>query len=303
MSRLRDTTLFVLLALLWGGGFPATEVGLTAVTPLALAALRYYVGAAVLLAGLAAVRGRGVLPTGAGDRAAVLAGGVFLMGGNGLLFLGQQFTTGGVASILFALIPVLTAVGGTLLLADARPDAVELLGVGLGVAGIALVANPGSVGATPRGVALVLAAVVAVSTGNVLVERAAPESGGVVVAAWSMLLGGLIVHAFARATGETLLVVVDATPAALGALLFLGVVASAVAYTVYFGLIRRIGAFRVSLVSYLIPVVATVVGVVALSEPVGPAAVAGFLLVAGGFVLVQRAAIRRAIAASRPLSR
>jgi drug/metabolite transporter (DMT)-like permease len=303
VSRLRETALFLSLALVWGGGFPATEVGLTAVTPLALAALRYYVGAAVLLAGLTVVRGRGVLPTGTGDRAAVFAGGVFLMGGNGLLFLGQQFTTGGVASILFGLIPVLTAVGGTLLLADAAPDAVELLGVGLGVAGVALVANPGSVGATPRGVALVLGAVVAVSTGNVLVERAAPESDGVVVAAWSMLLGGVVVHAAARATGETLLVVADATPAALGALLFLGVVASAVAYTVYFGLIRRIGAFRVSLVSYLIPVVATVVGVVALSEPVGPAAVAGFLLVAGGFVLVQRTAIRRAIAASRPLSR
>ena len=303
VARLRDTALFILLALLWGGGFPATEVGLTAVTPLALAALRYYVGAAVLLVGLTAVRWRGVLPTGAGDRIAVLAGGVFLMGGNGLLFLGQQSVTGGVASILFGLIPVLTAVGGTLILTDARPDAVELLGVGLGIAGVALVANPGSVGATPRGVALVIAAVVAVSAGNVLVERAAPESDGVVVAAWSMLLGGIVVHTFARATGETLLVVVDASPAALGALLFLGVVASAVAYTVYFGLIRRIGAFRVSLVSYLIPVVATVVGVVALSEPVGPAAVVGFLLVAGGFVFVQRAAIQRAIAASRPLSR
>jgi drug/metabolite transporter (DMT)-like permease len=152
-------------------------------------------------------------------------------------------------------------------------------------------------------VALVLGAVVAVSAGNVLVERAAPESDGVVVAGWAMLLGGIVVHACARATGERLLVVADATPAALGALLFLGVVASAFAYTVYFALIRRIGAFRVSLVSYLIPVVATVVGVVALAEPVGPAALAGFLLVAGGFVLVQREPIARAIAARRPPSR
>jgi drug/metabolite transporter (DMT)-like permease len=303
VSRLRDAALFVCLGLVWGGGFPATEVGLTVVSPLALAALRYYIGAAVLLTALALVRGRGALPTGTGDREAVLVGGLFLMGGNGLLFLGQQFTTGGVASILFGLIPVLTAAGGTLLLDDGAPDAVELLGVALGIAGVALVAAPGSVGATPQGVALVLGAVVAVSVGNVFVERASPESDGLVIAGWAMLLGGIIVHAGARGAGETLLVVASATPAAIGALLFLGVVASALAYAVYFVLIRRIGAFRVSLVSYIIPVVATVVGVVALAEPVGPAAVAGFVLVAGGFVLVQREQVRRAIDARRPLSR
>jgi drug/metabolite transporter (DMT)-like permease len=299
VSRARDAGLFVLLGVVWGGGFPATEVGLTAVSPLALASLRYYVGATVLLVGLAAVRGRDVLPTGPGDREAVLAGGLLLMGGNALLFLGQQFTTGGVASILFALIPVLTAAGGTLVLADGAPDALELVGVALGVAGVALVANPGSVGATPRGVALVLGAVVAVSAGNVLVERAAPESDGVVVAGWSMLLGAVVVHASARLAGERLTVVADATPAAVGALLFLGVVASALAYTVYFSLIRRIGSFRVSLVSYVVPVVATAVGVAALAEPVGPAALAGFVLVFCGFLFVQREAVLDAVASAR----
>jgi drug/metabolite transporter (DMT)-like permease len=299
VSRARDAALFVLLGVVWGGGFPATEVGLTAVSPLALASLRYYVGAAALLPALALLRGRDVFPTGPGDPEAVLAGGLLLMGGNALLFLGQQFTTGGVASILFALIPVLTAAGGTVVLADGAPDTLELVGVALGVGGVALVANPGSVGATPRGVALVLGAVVAVSAGNVAVEWAAPESDGVVVAGWAMLLGGVVVHASARLAGERLTVVADATPAALGALLFLGVVASALAYGVYFSLIRRIGSFRVSLVSYVVPVVATVVGVAALSEPVGPAALAGFVLVFCGFLFVQREAVLDALAAPR----
>ncbi len=292
MSRLRDAALFVLLGLVWGGGFPATEVGLTAVSPLALAALRYYVGGGLLVLGLAALRGRDVLPTGPGDGAAVVAGGVLLMGGNAVLFLGQRLVTGGVASILFGLIPVLTAAGGSLFLDDGVPDAVELVGVALGVGGVALVASPGSPGATPRGAGLVVVAVVAVAAGNVAVERAAPASDGVVVAGWAMLLGAPLVHAAARLAGERLTVVAGATPAALGALLFLGVVASALAYTVYFGLIRRVGAFRVSLVSYVVPVVATVVGVVALAEPVGPSAPAGFLLVLGGFALVERESIR-----------
>lgn len=302
MSRLRDAVLFVCLGLVWGGSFPAVEVGLTAVSPLALASLRYYVAAALLIPALAVLRGRDVLPTRAGDRAAVLAGGGLLIAGNGLLFLGQQFTTGGVAAILFGLVPVLTAAGGAALLDDGTPSAVEFAGVGLAIAGVALVANPGSAGAEPRGVALVVGAVVAVSAGNVLVERADAESDGIVVAAWSMALGAVVLHAGARVAGETLSLA-GATPAALGSLAFLALAGSAFAYAVYFTLLGRVGAFRVSLVSYLVPVVATVVGVVALAEPFGPGALVGFLLVVGGFVLVQRDPIRRAIAARRPPSR
>ena len=295
MSRLRDAGLFCLLCLVWGAGFPATEVGLTAVSPLVLASLRYYLGGGALLLVLFAVRRDGALPTGRGDRGAVLAGGGILVSGNGLLFLGQQFVTGGVASILFGLIPVLTAAGGTLLLDDGAPNAVELVGVGLGIGGVALVANPGSVGATPRGVALVVGAVVMVSLGNVLVERAAPESDGVVVAAWSMALGAVVLHAAAVVAGERVRSVADATPEAVAALLFLALAASSVAYAAYFTLVRRVGAFRVSLVSYVVPVVATVTGFVALSEPVGPLALAGFALVVGGFALVQRESIRAAL--------
>jgi drug/metabolite transporter (DMT)-like permease len=295
VSRRRDAGLFLALGAVWGVSFPAVEVGLRGVTPLALAASRYYLAAAVLVPALLVVRGRDALPAGRGDAAAVAAGGGLLVAGNGLLFLGQQFTTGGVASVVFGLVPVLTAGGGALLLGTGAPDAAELAGVALGVAGVALVASPGTAGAAPRGVALVAGAVVAVSAGNVLVERAAPESDGLTVAAWSMLLGGAVIHAAARATGESLRAVAAADPAPLAALAFLALAASAFAYAVYFTLLARVGSFRVSLVSYLVPVVATVVGVVALAEPVGPATVGGFLLVAGGFALVQHAQVRAAL--------
>jgi len=55
---------------------------------------------------------------------------------------------------------------------------------------------------------------------------------------------------------------------ALGALLFLGVLASAVAYVIYFTLLDRLGPFEINLVSYVVPVVATVTGAVLLAEPV-----------------------------------
>ena len=110
-----------------------------------------------------------------------------------------------------------------------------------------------------------------------------------------MLLGGAVLHAAARASGESLGVVATAGPGPLAALAFLALAASAFAYAVYFTLLARVGSFRVSLVSYLVPVVATVVGVAALAEPVGPSAVGGFLLVASGFALVQHAELRAAL--------
>lgn len=105
--RAKDVALFGLITLLFGGAFPAIKAGLAYLPPLLFAAVRYYLAAALLL-GFAAAAGHRWVPRTAGDRTAVLAGGTFLIGGTGLTFVGQQFTTSGVAAIIFSLVPVLT---------------------------------------------------------------------------------------------------------------------------------------------------------------------------------------------------
>jgi len=105
-----------------------------------------------------------------------------------------------------------------------------------------------------------------------------------------MLFGALLIHGFSLGLGEPQRLPSTALPA-LGALLFLGVLASAVAYVIYFTLLDRLGPLRINLVSYVVPVVATVTGAVLLAEPVTALTIAGFAVIVVGFGLLKRHAI------------
>lgn len=80
-------------------------------------------------------------------------------------------------------------------------------------------------------------------------------------------------------------------PAALAAVAYLGVLATAVAFLIYFALLKAHGSLHSNLVSYLVPVVATVAGVALLGEAITPATVLGFLVSFAGFLLVKRHAV------------
>jgi len=147
-----------------------------------------------------------------------------------------------------------------------------------------------------------------VSLGGVLVQRANPTIGRLSLTGWSMLIGALILHVASLLARETTIVLtgprtpglpvtvtaetaIAVTPRAIGAILYLGIFATAIAFLLYFTLLRKRGAFEAGLVSYLVPVVGTVVGVFVLGESIDPLTLLGFGLVAVGFALLKREAI------------
>lgn len=277
-----------MLAALWGLSFPAIEVGLTALPPVLFAATRYDI-AAVLLLGYAAVSARDWRPRTRRDVFAVVAGGVFLVAGNSLLFVGQQFTTGGVASIIYSLIPILTTVFARAFLPSERLSAWGLAGILLGLVGVGLIVRPDPsnlLAADVVGKGAVLAAAVSVSLGSVLVRRADPSLNDVAFTGWAMVAGAVILHTASAAAGES--VPLDLSTAVVVALLYLAVFATGAAFLIYFLLLGRWGPLRVNLVSYLVPVVATLGGAVLLDEPITAFTVAGFLVILAGFALLNR---------------
>ncbi|MFC6717123.1 DMT family transporter [Natrialbaceae archaeon GCM10025810] len=291
MSRTLDVSLFLLLAVLWGLSFPAISVGLEYLPPLLFAAFRYDV-AAVLLLAYAAFRVDDWIPSARNDRVAVVGGGVFLIGGNGFLFLGQQTVPSGVAAILQALVPIATALWALLLLGD-RLSGLGAVGVIVGFLGIGLVVTPDpsnlAAGDT-LGKLLIVVQVIFVSLGGVVIQRAGPTLDRIPLTGWSMLVGSLVLHAVSLGRSE--LPSVDALePTAIGAVLYLGVFSTAIAFFIYFTILEVRGAFEASLVAYLVPVVATAVGVFVLGETIGASAIAGFALVALGFALLKRRAL------------
>lgn len=300
MSRLRVPALLVGLSLLWGVSFPAISIGLGYLPPLLFAAFRYDV-AAILLLGYAVVTagGDGWVPTGRNNVAAIAAGGVFLVAGNGLLFVGQQTVPSGIAAILQALVPIVTALWALVLL-DERLSAVGTLGVVVGFVGIGLIVrpDPGNLtGSDTLGRLLVVGQVVSVSLGGVLIQRARPSMERVAMTGWAMLVGGVVLHALSFAAGEPApTTLVD--PIAIGTVVYLGVFSTAIAFVIYFTVLSERGAFEVSLVTYLVPIVATVAGVFLLGESIGPLSVLGFAIVFVGFALLKRHTIADVLAAA-----
>ncbi|MHB9287715.1 DMT family transporter [Halobacteriales archaeon Cl-PHB] len=291
MSRRQAVSLFVALSLVWGLSFPAIAVGLDYLPPLLFAAVRYDVAAALLLA-YTALRVDDWWPTRRNDRLAILGGGLFLVAGNGLLFVGQQTVPSGVAAIIQALAPILTALWALALL-DERLSRLGSVGVLVGFAGIALVVQPDTanlLAGASLGRLLVVLQVVSVSLGGVLVQWTDPSLDRVPLVGWSMLVGAVVLHAASAGGGELpdggLL-----DPVALAAIGYLGVVATALAFLAYFYLLEERGAFETNLVTYLVPVVATVVSVLFLDEGVDVLSLVGFGVVALGFALLKRQAI------------
>jgi drug/metabolite transporter (DMT)-like permease len=297
MSRRTTGGLFLLMGLAFGGTFPAIRVGLADAPPLLLAAIRYDI-AAVLLLAFVALRRDYWVPRTPADRRAVLAAGVFSVGGSGLLFLGQQFTTSGVAAVLFGLIPILTAAFAWALLPAERLGRRDVAGLCVGFLGVAVVVSP-----TPAsllapdvvGKGLVLGAATSVALSGVLIRRADAALGPTSVTAWALLVGAGVIHLVSLAIGESPAAVTP-TPRLAGALLWLALVAS-LGFAAYYTLLRRVGATRASLVSYMVPLVAAGVGTLVLDEPLAATTVVGFLVVLLGFTLLAydelRAGLRR----------
>jgi drug/metabolite transporter (DMT)-like permease len=289
VSRYRAVALFVTLGVLWGGSFPAIEVGLAYFPPVLFAAARYDF-AGVLLLAYAAVAASRWLPAGRTDLYAVLASGTFLIAGNSLLFVGQQYTTGGVAAVIYSLVPILTTGLAWGLLPDERHTIAGIVGVLVGFVGVVVVARPDPANLLAPGVvgkALVTFAAVSVALGSVLVRRADSTMPDTAFVAWSMLVGAAILHAFSAAAGESLAAVEMATPGVLS-LAYIAVFATAAAFLIYFFLLGAYGALETNLVSYLVPVVATLLGWAYLDEPVTLWTVGGFGLILTGFVLLKR---------------
>ncbi|SHG39505.1 DMT family transporter [Halobaculum gomorrense] len=287
--------LFLAASVCFGGTFVAAKAGLAYVPPLLFVALRFDLGAVLLLGYVFFAFPRGQrLPRSRGDLAAVVAAGVFAVGlTNAFIFLAQQDVSSGVASVLYSLNPIVTPVLAAVLLSDERLSRGKTAGMLLGFAGVAMVVgvDPDSLlGGGLAAKALLLAAAASGALGSVLVRRASSSLPNAVRTAWAVPVAATVCHALSFAAGETPAAIAW-TPTALLALAYVGAFSTAVAFVAYFGLLDAVGAIRGNLVFYVVPVVATLGGWALLGESVSASTIAGFAVIAVGFGVVGHEAI------------
>jgi drug/metabolite transporter (DMT)-like permease len=289
----RTLTLFVTAAVLFGGTFVATKAGLAYLPPLLFVAIRFDIGAAALASYAAVSMSRSDLrPRTVGDLVGIAATGVLVIGfTNALLFVGQQYTTSGVAAIVFSLNPILTPVFAAVLLTDERLSVRTGLGMALGLTGVVLVANPASGGGVSgSGIAILFGGAVTSAFGAVAIRWADTTLSSTARTVWGVPLAAVLSHLLSLGAGESV-AAVSVTPTAVVALVYVGVFSGALAYLAYFALIDTVGATRANLVFYLIPIVSAVGGWLLLGETLSWVTLVGFAVVLGGFVLIESRSI------------
>lgn len=176
------------------------------------------------------------------------------------VYRAEQHITSGLVAVLFALLIVPNTLLGRLFL-KSRLEKRFLAGAGIAIVGVGLMilheyrAATLGAGEVLLGTALTLAGVMSASIANVMQGTSiARAQSMVVMIAWAMLFGVLADGSYAWiTTGPP---VIEPTPVYLVGILYLGIVASAVTFPLYFNVIRAVGPGQAAWSSVLIPIIA-----------------------------------------------
>jgi drug/metabolite transporter (DMT)-like permease len=283
---------FAIVTLIWGSTWLVIHSQFGPVSTEWSVAYRFAIGALSMF--VVAVMMKAPLRMGLETHAlaAVLGLVIFAINYNAV-YASELHITSGLVAVIFSLLVPLNAVLARIFLKQglSRPF---LMGSGVAMLGVVLLfihewrSVEGSPHEVTLGIALALLAVSFASIGNVL--QSSPRARTVPMAtllAWGMTWGALTDAVFAWVrTGPPAL---DLRPSYIAGLLYLGIIASAVAFTLYFNLIRRIGAARGGYVNVLIPVIAMGLSTGFEHYRWSVEAVLGDLLVLAGLVLAMRA--------------
>ena len=208
----------------------------------------------------------------------------------GVLYWGEQWVPSGLAAVLFATSPLWVALAAHVALPGERLRGATLAGVLIGFAGVAVIfsedlralGGPRVAGAA----ALLLLAPLTASIGVVAMKRWAAGMHPLTIVAMPMALTAAAMGCVALATEAGQPVRLAGLP--LAALLYLALCGSALSFTLYFWLLGRLPATTLSLINYLTPIVALLIGGAALGEPFTPRTLAGSALVVGGVAVAMR---------------
>ncbi|RFU22980.1 DMT family transporter [Geodermatophilus marinus] len=282
MSR-RGWALFLAMSVIWGVPYLLIKVAVTDLSPVTVVFGRCLLGAALLLPWTVA---RGQLRPALRHWRALLLFTVLEMTGPWLLLsYAEQTLSSSLTGLLVAGVPFVAALAGRLAGEEERLTPVRLLGMGVGVVGIAVL-----LGLDVERVALlpllaVALTVVGYATAPLVVSRALAEVPGVAAGAIALTVTTVVYAPFALPRLDE---AARAPAPALASVALLGVLCTAVALALFFALIREVGPQRALVITFLNPAVAVLLGVLLLGEPFTLGLAVGLPLVVLGCVLATR---------------
>ena len=285
-------TLMAVVALIWGSTWLVIKRGLETMPPLLGAGLRFAVAGALMacLAPWLARREGGGRPPFSAIAAHSLCQFVLNFA---LVYVSETVIPSGLVSVLWSVFPLFVALTGHFLTKTERLTGRQWVGVLVALAGIGALFATDIASISPRAVTmglLLLLGPLSVTFSTALVKLRASHSSSAILNRDAMALGGVLLLALSFVFERDQ--PVRFTPVAIASVLYLAVAGTVITFGIYIWLLRTVPAYRLSLVSYVIPAISIWLGASFGDEPVRATTLAGTALVIFGVALTLRPAKR-----------
>jgi drug/metabolite transporter (DMT)-like permease len=279
----------VALGIIWGLPYFFIKVAVQEVSPVVLAFSRLVLATLILLP--IAWR-RGALRSLGKHKAAIVAFGLVEFAiPFSLISLGERWISSSVTGILIAMVPLSIALIQRFFGIRESLGSWRILGLIVGFIGVAALLGTGSISGSLgwAGVGCMLLSTICYAIGPLIIQRHLHGLDSIGPLAASLMVASLILFI------PAILEIPSSVPSvpALASIAILGVVCTAVAMLLMFYLVHHAGASRATVITYINPVVATLLGVLVLHERLGIGGFIAFGLILLGSWLATRGAVRR----------
>lgn len=285
----RGWAAFVALGIIWGLPYFFIKVALQEVSPLILAFSRVLLATLILMP--IAWR-RGALRSLGGHKTAIIAFGLVEFAiPFSLISLGERWISSSVTGILIAMVPLSVALIQRFFGIREALGAWRIAGLAIGFFGVAALLGTGSISGSLgwAGVGCMLLATICYAVGPLIIQRHLHGLDSIGPLAASLLVASVVLLIPAALEFPSSL----PSARALVSIAVLGIVCTAIAMLLMFYLVHHAGASRASVITYINPVVATLLGVIVLDEHLGLGGFIAFALILLGSWLATRGAVSR----------
>ena len=280
---------FAAVYILWGSTYLAIRVGVETVPPLMLAGLRHFTVGSLLYPILRWKTG--VRPTRAHWKTAVVTGCLLLFVGNGGVSWAEQIVPSGITALLVTMVSLWLVIVDWLRPGGHRPVPKVILGLILGVAGVALLVGPSRWGGSEpvdlRGVAVLVIACFAWACGSIYLKHGAMPSSALLGVSMQSFAGGTALLLAGLVSGEFhrfhFAAVSWHSWVALGYLIVFG---SCIGLSAYLYILKKSTAARVATYALVNPVVALLLGWLFADESISLRTILAALVILTAVILV-----------------
>ncbi|MBK5259378.1 MAG: EamA family transporter [Thermoanaerobaculia bacterium] len=280
---------FATICVVWGTTYLGIRIAIETIPPLLLTSIRFTIAGVVMLA-IAYLRGERV-PRDPRVLVNLVVIGFLMVGvGNLAVVWAEQWVPSGLAALFVATAPFWMVMMEALRSGGERLDLRGAMGMLVGFVGVAMLVTPA--GAGGKLTSGFIAGAIAIQIGSIAWQLGSIRGKYHVArvplmtsASLQMLFGGAIVGIVAVAIGEPARFSVN--PRTLGALIYLTIFGSIIAYSAYVYALAHLPTTKMSLYAYINPVVAVILGRLILNESLTWVSVLAMCVILAGVALVQ----------------